>query len=241
VRRGGADHSWKFLHAIAKPFLPCHCILPLPFLRDRVQRHYGANLVSCWVEPFHRRVFMTAISSTLAQKSLHFHYWNSFQDSRKPEHLFVLQDNAICTYTGVLQLLFVFSCLWNRLIFFRWVQQPVTQHSSTTSLSLHLTQKGKTYHCHEQIHNTEWSFSLLCLTAFILCLPSQSNRRNFKDSSLVQVKGYSPRSTRRPLGATMQESPRTFFFSRLQSTTALVCNPSFFQPNLNYKLCLARR
>lgn len=50
--------------------LPCHCIPPLPFLRDRVQRCYGANLVSCWVEPFHRTAFMTGISSTLAQKSI---------------------------------------------------------------------------------------------------------------------------------------------------------------------------
>jgi len=184
---------------------------------------------------------MTGISSTLAQKSPQFHYWNSFQDSHKPEHLFVLQD-AICTYTCILQLLFVFSCcLWNRLIFFRWVQQPVTQHCSTTSLSLHPTQKGKTHHCHEQIHNTEWSFSLLCLAAFILCLPFQFNCRNFKDSSLVQLKGYSPRSIRKPLGATIQKSPRIFFLSRLQSSKALLCNPSFFQPSLNCKLCLGRR
>lgn len=41
--------------------LPLRYIPPLPSLRDRVQRHNGAKLVSCWVEPFHRRAFKTGV------------------------------------------------------------------------------------------------------------------------------------------------------------------------------------
>lgn len=145
-----------------------------------------------------------------------------------------LQENHLIT----LQLLFVFSCcLQNRLIFFfRWVQQLITQLFSTASLSLYPTPKGKTYHCHDQIHSIEWSFSLLCLTVLTLCLPFQLNHRNFKGSSLTQVNGHSPRSVLRLLEATIPKSLRIFFISRGQSSKALVWKNEGFQPSLNYKL-----
>lgn len=72
-------------------------------------------------------------------------------------------------------------------------------------------QKGKTYQCHDQIHSTERSFSLLCLTVLTLCLPFQLNCRNFKDSSSAQVNGYSPRGVLRLSGATIPKSLRIFF------------------------------
>lgn len=102
-------------------------------------------------------------------------------------------------------------------------------------------QKGKTYQCHDQIHSTERSFSLLCLTVLTLCLPFQLNCRNFKDSSSAQVNGYSPRGVLRLSGATIPKSLRIFFISRLQSSKALVWKNEGFQPSLNYKLCLGRR